>query len=137
MPLVEWNASLRLGLREIDEQHAKYIELINRVYDAMMTGDPDNTIGKLIETLIAFAVMHFRTEEKYFDKFDYPDAARHKALHKDCLDALTKFKKDFDAGKQNLTVEVMGFLKDWFIQHLVGEDPKYAALFKAHGMGSA
>lgn len=132
--LIEWNQSLSLGIKEIDDQHQMLVKMINDLHQAMLDRKSQQALGEIIDGLIAYTGSHFRTEEKYFIQFEYNEATAHKLAHKEFVNKVTAFKKDFEAKKMMLSMEVMGFLKDWLIHHIMGEDRKYAPLFKSKGL---
>ena len=132
--LIDWNKSLELEIREIDDQHQQLVRLINDLHTAMIERKSQQVLGEIIDGLIAYTATHFRTEEKYFIEYDFNGAVAHKLAHAEFVKKVSAFKKDFEAKKMMLSMEVMGFLKDWLIEHIMGQDRKYAPLFKANGL---
>jgi hemerythrin len=134
MAMIEWDDSFSVGVEEINEQHKKLVSMINELYDAMKAGKGKDALGPIINGLIDYTQVHFKTEEDYFDKFGYPLTQAHKLEHKGFVDKVTAFKSDFDAGNTSLTIDVMNFLKDWLIHHIKGSDKKYTEFFHEHGV---
>ena len=134
MPLIQWNSSLSVNVAEIDQQHQKLITMINDLNDAMRQGKGKERVGKIIQGMIAYAGTHFATEEKYFDRFGYPDADDHKKTHADFVKKVLAAKENFEKGRLGLPIEVMNFLSDWLGQHIKGEDKKYGPFFNAKGL---
>lgn len=131
MALIQWNDALSVGIAGIDQQHQRLVQMINGLNDAMGQGKGKDVIGRIIAELVAYAVTHFRTEEKYFDQFAYPDAANHKREHADFTKRVADFKAQFDAGKLGLSIEVMAFLSNWLQDHIKGSDRRYAPFLRA------
>ncbi|HVN23943.1 MAG TPA: bacteriohemerythrin [Syntrophorhabdales bacterium] len=131
---MQWTNSLSVNVGEIDSQHQKLVRLINDLGDAMRVGKGKDLLGKTIAELASYTVAHFSTEEKYFDKFGYPDAATHKVEHKKFIEEVSKFKKDFDSGNVGLSTSVMNFLSDWLKNHIMGKDKKYGPFFNEKGL---
>ncbi len=134
MPLVFWDQKYSVNVKEIDAQHQRLFELINNLYDAMKKGEGKDVLPKIIEELANYTVYHFSTEEKYFDKFNYPETEAHKIQHKNFVDKVTEFKKGYDNLQVALTVDVISFLQDWLINHISGSDKKYSAFFNQNGL---
>lgn len=134
MALIQWNDGLSVGVVEIDKQHQRLVGMINELYDAMKEGKGKDALGSIINGLIGYAGTHFRTEEKYFDKFGYPDARDHKKEHLDFTKKVAEFKNGFDKGRVGLSVEVMTFLSDWLQNHIKGADKKYGPFFNEKGL---
>jgi hemerythrin len=134
MALIQWNASLSVGVDEIDKQHQKLVQMINELHDAMRQAKGASVLGPLVTSLIDYAGTHFKTEEKYFVRFAYPDAEVHKKAHADFTAKVLDFKKRFEANTVGLSMDVMNFLSDWLQSHIKGTDKKYGPFFNANGL---
>jgi len=134
MALIQWNDGLSVGVVEIDGQHQRLIGMINDLNDAMRQGKGKEVLGKIINGLVGYAGTHFRTEEKYFKQFGYPDADSHKKEHDDFTKKVTEFKDGFDTGKIGLSIVVMDFLSNWLQDHIKGVDKKYGSFFNEKGL---
>jgi len=134
MALITWNDSMSVNVEEIDKQHQKLVQIINDLHDAMREGKEKEVLGNILTRLIDYTSYHFSTEEKYFDKFGYPDSDPHKKEHRDLLEQVFEFRKAFDEGKALLTIELMNFLKDWLTHHMQGSDKKYGHFFNERGL---
>jgi hemerythrin len=134
MALIQWNDSLKVNVAEIDKQHQKLVEMINNLHEAMRQGQGNAVLGPLVSGLIDYTATHFKMEEKYFDRFGYPEAESHKKAHADFVAKVLDFKARFDANAAGMSVDVMTFLSNWLQGHIKGEDKKYAPLFNANGL---
>lgn len=134
MPLITWTDSFSVKVAEIDTQHKKLVEMINKLYDAMKVGKSKDVMGEILNNLISYTATHFKTEEKYFDLYNYFEKETHKAEHKEFVETVTKFKADFDSGNATISIELMNFLKDWLTKHINGTDKKYTKCFNDHGL---
>jgi hemerythrin-like metal-binding protein len=134
MSLLKWKNEYSVGVQEIDNQHMKLIELINKLFDAMKQGQANAVIGQILNELSTYASTHFKTEEKYFELFDYMESEKHKEIHQIFVMKITKFKNYFDAGQITLSVSIFNFLKDWLNDHILGEDMKYTECFNKNGL---
>ncbi|HBF34086.1 TPA: hemerythrin [Candidatus Sumerlaeota bacterium] len=134
MPMIEWSSTLSVNVKEVDDQHKKLFNLINKLNDAMLQRRAKEEMGHVISELLQYTVIHFSLEEGYFDKFGYPDAPAHKAEHVHFIAEVKKFKNDFESGKLGLSIEIMTFLNDWLKKHIMGVDKKYTAFFNEKGL---
>ena len=100
----------------------------------MKVGKGKNVLGDTLSNLITYTTTHFKTEEKYFDLYSYPDKEAHKIEHKKFTETVTKFKNDFDSGNAIISLEVMNFLKDWLTKHINASDKNYSKFFIEHGL---
>lgn len=134
MGLIKWDDSFSVKVTEIDQQHQKLILMINDLNDAMKQGKGKEILGKIVNELATYATTHFKTEEKYFDQFAYPDTSTHKKTHAAFVQNVSDFKRGFDNGKLSLSIEVMNFLGDWLQNHIKGTDKKYSQFFNEKGL---
>jgi hemerythrin len=134
MPIIVWNDTLSVQVAEIDRQHQKLVDMINGLHEAMLGGKSKDVLGTLVAELAGYATTHFGTEEAYFQKFGYPQAAAHKKEHAGFVKKVSDFQSDFAQGRLMLSMDVMNFLKDWLVNHIQGTDQKYSAFFHAQGL---
>ncbi|MCX5829220.1 MAG: bacteriohemerythrin [Deltaproteobacteria bacterium] len=134
MALIKWSDSFSVNVVEIDKQHQKLVGMINDLDDAMRQGKGKDVLGKIVNGLISYTGTHFKTEERYFDQFGYPEANSHKKEHSDFVAKVSEFKDGFEKGKIGLTIKVMDFLSDWLQNHIKGVDKKYGPFFNDKGL---
>lgn len=134
MALMQWSGSFETKIKKIDEQHQGLVNILNSLHDSMLRGDSDAEMGKLLEKLVSYTVVHFKTEEEFFDKYAYPETVQHKAEHKALTDKATVLLKDHKAGKTVVSADLMYFLKDWLKNHILGTDKKYGPYLNSKGV---
>ena len=135
MPLMEWNEKLSVGIAQFDNEHKKLVGMVNNLFDAVQAGRGKEQLGPILDGLISYTKTHFANEEKYMTQHAFPEMAAHKAEH----DALTKqvldVEKKFRAGATAvLSMEVMNFLKNWLVKHIMGTDKHYGPYLNARGV---
>lgn len=134
MSLIEWNDSFSLGIDKIDEQHQRLIALLNKLHDAMKTGQGKEVLTDILNGLIEYTAYHFKTEEDLFQKFSFEGKDGHVAEHKAFVDRLNEFQTKFGAGDAVLTMEILQFLNTWVRKHIQGIDREYIDCFKENGV---
>jgi len=134
MPLISWKESYGVNIKEIDEQHKQLVAMINELHDAMVKQQAKEVLGKILDKLINYTATHFATEEKYMQQHGYPGYAEHKAKHDKMTAKVLSLKKEWQAGRATLTIEVSKFLKDWLDKHILGTDQQYAPFLKEKGV---
>jgi hemerythrin len=134
MSLINWSDSLSVNVKEIDLQHRKLIDMINELNEAMKIGKGRESLGKILNGLISYTATHFKQEERYFDKYGYPDTLNHKKEHFAFVKKVTDFKDGFEKNNLAVTMEVMNFLSDWLKNHIKGTDKKYSKFFNEKGL---
>ena len=122
MSLLSWSNAFSVGVKEIDDQHKKLVQLANELNDAMKAGHGKEALGKILGELISYTATHFATEERLMERNHYPKADEHKKQHQDLVKSVLDLKSKFDAGNATLTAEVMVFLRDWLSQHIINSD---------------
>lgn len=134
MALIQWSDSLSVKVAEIDKQHQKLIGLINELSEAMRQGQGKTVVEKIINGLLSYTDTHFKTEERYFARFGYPEAAGHKKEHEGFVVRVTEFKESYENGQLALSIDVLNFLSDWLRHHIMGVDKKYSSFFNEKGL---
>jgi hemerythrin len=134
MPLLNWTDNYSVNIREFDTQHKKIVDLINSLHEGMKQGKGRETIGPVLNELVNYTAFHFRSEEKLFDKYGYPETIRHKRMHEDLVAEVMEFKNSFDNGKGVVTVDLMNFLKNWLTNHIQKSDKTYSVFLNGKGV---
>lgn len=133
-----WKETYKIGIREIDDQHKRFIELIEQA-EALFSCK-DLTQAEIIEVatqLGDYAFWHFETEEKYFKEFGYPLATEHEAVHDAFRKRVMKFvetARNPGVNLRDLSLEIASFANDWLVNHILTEDARYVQCFKEHGL---
>ena len=134
MPILEWDNSYRVNIKEIDEQHQKLVGLLNCLADAMESGQGSQVVEKTLFEMIDYAVVHFESEESLFDNFDYPKSSQHKAEHQEFVAKTKELKRSFQKGSITITSEVLSFLGDWVRNHIRVSDQGYSRFLNNRGV---
>ncbi len=134
MSLLSWDDELSVEVKEIDDQHKKLIEQLNKLNEAMREGKGKEVAEDILSELVKYTDYHFRTEEKYMKRFDYDGYGEHKRAHENFVEEVTEFQEKFEEGSVGLTVKMMNFLKNWVTEHIDGLDQKYVECFKENNL---
>jgi hemerythrin-like metal-binding protein len=128
--LIAWSDEFSLGMPEIDAQHQVLIDLINQVWIAIIPSKPDqeHTI-RIVEELEKYTLTHFTDEEVFMRKMWYPKFREHKGAHDQFVARVAQEKAKIASG-QRLTLDMVYFLRDWLINHILVSDKEYAEEFK-------
>ena len=134
MALIKWSNQLSLNIVEIDLQHQKLISMFKELNDSMKLGKGNDVIGKVLANMVTYAKVHFKTEDKYFITYGYPDKDAHNREHEIFMKKVSEFQNDFNSGKLGLSVKVLTFLSDWLRNHIMNSDKKYSQFFIEKGL---
>ncbi|WP_300454920.1 bacteriohemerythrin [Accumulibacter sp.] len=132
-PLLEWTAALAVGHAEIDRQHQVLIDIANRLNQAMRSGAGRPACGSLLDELVNYTVNHFAFEEKLMEKHRYGNREAHLAAHRKLIEEVSKFKRQYDSGS-SISIELMGFLRDWLVNHILKVDRALARDLASRGV---
>ena len=127
MALLQWSENLSVGVVEMDRQHQKLVELVNRLYQAMGEGKGDNLKKEILTELLTYTKIHFSAEERLMREHGYPQLADHKRLHDQLMDKVIQMNDKIRSGRMVPSVSLGTFLKDWLLTHILQQDKKYGA----------
>lgn len=122
--LIKWNASYDLGVDEIDGQHRSLIDLLNRVWEGIVFRVDRNDVLMVLDELERYTVDHFTKEELYMWEINYPGFNDHTKVHRQFIARIAAEKEVVIKGG-HLTLNLVAFLKDWLINHILVQDKAY------------
>ena len=137
MPLLPWSNELSVGITSIDEQHKQLISLINELNKALQDGKANQVLNGIFDELLSYTVKHFGYEEKLFAQYNYENTETHKEEHKKLISQVKKLKSKMMEGDFMISIEVLAFLKDWLINHIMKTDKAYDSYTGVWGQGCA
>ncbi len=108
---LKWSDNYSIGLQEIDNQHKKLLDIINKLYMAFTSREEDVVMEDILAEMANYTNYHFGTEERYFSQFGYKDALDHLEQHKNYVAKLSMFQDDFKNNRK-ITYSVMNFLRN-------------------------
>lgn len=125
--LLEWTPDLSVSNDTIDQQHQKWIKLLDDFYTGIKDGKSKEVLEQLILGMLDYTKYHFAHEEKYMESIGYPNLDSHKKLHAEYIGKIEEYHQRIVDGKLIISLEVTSYLKTWLINHIKGEDQRYAA----------
>ncbi len=134
MAVIQWDESFSVKIVEIDKQHQKLFDMVNEIDAAQRQGKGKDIVGKIIDGLINYVSEHFKHEESFFDRYNYPDTKAHKLKHVDFVNKVLEFRSGFEKNKLGLSMDLMKFLCDWLHTHIKGSDLEYAPFLRQQGL---
>lgn len=89
-----WDDNFNTGLPEVDDQHRKLVQLLNKLASHVAFRTEMSDIGAVFDELAAYTVYHFETEERIWDKFFTEDdeALTHHATHQRFIDKVAQLR---------------------------------------------
>lgn len=130
MKLVDWGGALVLGVAQIDEHHEKLVEILNDCFRALMLNDHRRELEEIVKELHEYTCYHFRAEERLMGELGYPEAALHGEAHAAFVSSIEQFQQRLRASESFVAVDVLTFLKEWLVAHILRADGALAAFVK-------
>ncbi|MFC1692578.1 bacteriohemerythrin [Candidatus Latescibacterota bacterium] len=125
MTFIKWDDTLSIKINEIDNQHKSIFELANNLHINLKSGRGNIIIKRILKSLYEYAETHFNTEEKWMEKYNYPDFEKHKQEHKTFFSEIYNFERKYEEGAPLLARNILLYLSDWFRKHIVENDKKF------------
>ena len=123
---IHWNEDLSVGIPEIDQEHQRFISLVNDLNYAIAEREEKAEVERRLRLVVADATTHFEHEERLFAEYGYPDAERHAELHAELNRQLLHILGEFRQSQSSYHWIERGLLiKRLLVEHLLEEDMKY------------
>ena len=130
MAILAWVPELDTGIDEIDRQHRRIVDYINKLYELRNTPDRE-ALGDVIAEMVDYTISHFVFEEALIENAGYMFAGPHKKVHDLFTRRVAEMQSRFDAG-EDVTAELHGMLSRWLFNHIRNEDHGYIDSVKAY-----
>jgi diguanylate cyclase (GGDEF)-like protein/hemerythrin-like metal-binding protein/PAS domain S-box-containing protein len=124
-----WNNHFNIGLEFLDTQHSKFVAILNRLANLITYKSNADELNCIFDELIEYTLSHFQAEETIWYKYLGNDVLTidHKKIHQKFIDKILQFKKEQEIRPFNqLSNEVLAFLVDWLVSHILNTDRKMA-----------
>ncbi len=130
--MAEWTPDLAVGIPKIDEQHQELYRQINKLIDACNEGKGKEAVGEVITFLGDYVVRHFKCEEEYMQKHNYPEFAKHKAIHDAFVQSFLDLKAKFENEGPGIHIVVLTnrVVVDWLNNHISKTDKALGSFLK-------
>ena len=125
MPLFTWLDKYSIGNDEIDNQHKKLFDILNRLFDICVGKNEIDTVEAVMEDLVSYADYHFNFEEQHMRDVCYKDIDKHIVEHNYFTNEIMFAKRRQLQDKAKTDNKLVEFLSNWLIQHVTEEDRKY------------
>lgn len=130
MDYITWDDSFLVGVEAFDNDHKYLVKLINNLHSGFMAGFGVSEMTYILDDLVRYTNVHFKREEDLMKKHSYPDYEQHRAAHAELVNKVMGFQAQLKSGKKIFSLELMSFLKDWLLNHILKTDKRYGAFFK-------
>lgn len=126
-----WDESLSVGIGTIDEHHRYLFDLINDLYDVVINKLGTREVARLVKALDAYAKVHFRAEEQMMTHYAYEGIDRQQHQHHAFEAKIREFYEELHANPLVAQFDVLSYLRDWLVKHILVEDAQLRSLVNA------
>ncbi|HYO86835.1 MAG TPA: bacteriohemerythrin [Dermatophilaceae bacterium] len=137
MPLMTWGPALQVGYGDIDVQHQRLVRLCNALAEAQREGRGRELLGAILGELARYTKLHFGFEERLMARYGLTDTDDHRREHADLTARVIDFQSRFDAGRSDVSEDLLLFLSDWLRVHILQTDRELVGQLLARGAVSA
>ena len=122
---IHWQESYSVGHPVLDRQHRFVIDAVNELYGLLRNGETPVVLKDVLERLDRYTRTHFTFEEKLLESAGYPDLDNHRALHQEMRDKSWRGSLGAESAE-----EIFGYLKEWWLNHILRHDMEYARFLR-------
>ena len=134
MALVEWNEEMSVGVDQLDGHHKKLLSMINGLAQAIGEGKGKDYVGDSVSELVDYTEYHFSLEHDYFEKFGFIESEAHIKEHTVFVQKIRETSEKIKSGQVVLSINILYFLKDWLVNHIMVADKKYSQMLLDNGV---
>lgn len=124
--LINWNETYSVGNAEMDEQHKKLIDIINKLFKSFKEGNAQEISSEILYEMIEYSNFHLNSEEKLLYKYNYTEKDKHEKLHEEFRKKTNELKFDLKNSSEGSHYKLIEYLKEWWTNHILVEDKKYS-----------
>jgi hemerythrin len=126
MDAFQWNDCFVTGLTEVDEQHHRLVDVMNRFGDLVMReeGASSGELETVFVELAAYARYHFAEEEAMMTarRLDAGYVEQHRHSHASFIAEVTLLHGSVSADNLDAAKSLLQFLTHWLAYHILGSD---------------
>jgi len=134
MGKIIWKPEYSVGVVRLDRQHQIIIDVINKLIAKPRLFVTSATIAEVLTELNSYVSEHFLLEEQLLADNGYPDLIDHSEKHTEYGERIAQFYLKSVEKNKNLPEELLSYLGEWWIGHILHEDMKYKPFFEEKGV---
>jgi hemerythrin len=132
---MEWNETLSVGIRSIDNQHKELFIRINNLVKAIKEHRCKSEIDGVLKFLDDYARVHFTEEERHMRQTNYDGYEEQRREHAKYLAALRELKEQaaqprIQGASYDLSATTNQVVVDWIVDHIIKVDMKFGEFLK-------
>jgi hemerythrin-like metal-binding protein len=113
-----------------DFQHGQLIELFEKIKEAKSGNKDKNLYRYTLAFLAMYVNHHFKLEEEYMEKYDYPAKDVHRREHKKFISQIKQFRAENMEYSREGSDQLVNQLGEWILNHILKEDQQLGQFIK-------
>ena len=126
MELFKWHKTYSVKNDELDEHHKTLCNILNKLYENCMGKALPNSLYSIVDELVSYSNYHFSAEEQHMRDIGYKDIDKQMIEHREFTQIALQLKNDVNKNDLEHTKELIVFLGNWILHHVMEEDKKYS-----------
>ncbi len=122
---IVWTHELSIGNEDIDNDHNKLLDIFNDLVELIEYKKDRQEFAKILTKLTDYSLNHFKKEEEYMRKMDYPFLSEHKNYHRDFIYKVAMYNVNLLKTNPPDPKEIISFLEEWWTNHILIHDFDY------------
>lgn len=131
---ITWDPKYSVTVEAIDNQHRKLFDITNQLLDVFESNAGD--VLPIIKELVDYLSIHFHAEHLIMADSNYPGFPSHMQEHQKFTTRIEQFLEGYKEQNQELTSDMVVFLRDWLFDHTCGIDQEYGAYLRKQALKS-
>jgi hemerythrin len=134
MERIIWDSGFSVGIPALDEQHKRLVGMINTMIQAHDAGVDSEVVSEVLDEMTRYAAEHFASEEALMQEHGFPCFDEHKEKHVSFRRDVAQLCFDATTGKTAVPEDILRFLRDWLVDHILYCDMRYAQFLGQAGI---
>jgi len=128
--LFKWKNDFSVGIKELDDQHKSFFEIINRLGETAGRNKGVEFVGPVLQELKEYSRHHFTEEENWLKIIGFPELHYQKQQHAFFIAQVTDLQDKYSRGDGNIPISTLEFIRDWLLSHILESDKKYGIFMR-------
>jgi len=127
-PIINWSDQLATGLDDVDAQHRKLIDIINKLGGLQACDAASDELITVYDELKSYTLYHFQHEEGLMDAWpvDAVNKTAHLKAHRGFIERIGKIDQLIGSHPSYVVDHLLAFLVKWLIHHISDVDTRMA-----------
>jgi hemerythrin-like metal-binding protein len=88
----------------------------------------------MLNQFVKYAETHFATEERLMEECGFSKLKEHSSEHVVFIVEMFAFAEKLEKNEIIAVSELVEYMRDWYVRHVLGTDREYIALFAEKGI---